>query len=340
MDSPDRPLVLFAPAFGPTIGGGHLLRCLALAAAVSDLGARVMFAVPEAALEPLARFSPRPVATRTISPGDLASLCAELRPDAVVLDDYETGAESERRLRRHVRRIMVIDDLANRPHVADLLLDTGYGRGAEDYAGLVPPTTTMLFGPRHALLRPAFSAARELVGDVRESTERIFLSFGLSDVDGVTARGVESVRPVFPAAQLDVLLSSNAASLPELRRRAALDPRTTLHVDETNVAGLMTAADLAIGAGGSSTWERCCLGLPSIVLPVAENQRPTVFALEAQGVHIVIDPSAPDWVSRLSAVAQRLKDPETRRRLRANSMRVCDGMGAPRVAGALLAGLA
>jgi UDP-2,4-diacetamido-2,4,6-trideoxy-beta-L-altropyranose hydrolase len=339
MAASTAPLVLFAPAFGQAIGGGHLLRCLALATAVSERGGRVLFAVPEAAVAPLARFSPA-VESRTISPGDLPRLCAELTPGALVLDDYGAGAPEEVELRGHVRRLMVIDDLADRPHIADLLLDTGYGRKPADYAALLPPPAALLLGPEHALLRPAFAAARARICEVAGVPERIFLSFGLTDVGGITARGVEAVRTAFPQARLDIVLSSSAASLRELRRRAELDPGLALHVDATDVAALMAVADLAVGAGGTSTWERCCLGLPSIVLPVADNQLPTVLALQAEGVHLMVDPSTSEWPVSLAAAAERLKPPDTRRRLRVRSMRICDGLGAGRVAETLLAGLA
>ena len=170
----------------------------------------------------------------------------------------------ETALRAPGRRIAVIDDLAERPRDCDLVLDPGYGRTAADYAGLARPGATILTGPRYALVRPQFAAARPAAlarrgaGPVR----RALVSLGLTDVGAVTGQVVEVLAPHLGEVTLDVVLGRGAPSRERLEALAATDPRIVLHVEALDMARLIAAADLGVGAGGSSTWERCCLGLP------------------------------------------------------------------------------
>jgi len=257
----------------------------------------------------------------------------------VVIDNYAAAAPEERALRDGGRVLMAVDDLADRPHDVDVLLDAGYGRRAEDYAGLAPEDAELLIGTAYALLRPAFATAHARPGEVRQDLRRVFLSFGLSDVGGVTARALETIRPLAPDAELDIAIGQDAASLPELRVAAERDRKIRLHVEATDVVELMQGADLAVGGGGGATWERCCLGLPSIAVIVAENQRPAISALAADGVLVAVDMARPDWEGALKAAVERLRPPAVRSELQARSLAVCDGRGAERAAAALLSRL-
>lgn len=328
---PTAPRVLFAPAYSTLSGGGHLMRCLSLAAALGDR-ARAIFLIPPVAVPVLERFAPGPV--------EVVEDRAEARVDAVVVDDYAVDAAGERRLRREARVLLAVDDLANRPHEADILLDPGLGRVPADYAGLVRPETALLVGADYALMRPAFAAARDRVGEVRPSVQRVFVSFGLSDVGGVCAKAVAAIRPLLPDARLDIALGSAAESLPALRRVASQDASIGLHVDAADVAELMLAADIGLGAGGGAAWERCCLGLPSAAVIVADNQRPVIEALDARGALLAVDMADGLWTTGLQEAVARLGDADTRRRLRAAAMAACDGRGAERAAEALLARIA
>ena len=326
-----KPRILFAPAYSSEIGGGHLMRCLSLAAAIGGR-AETVFAAPPAAAPIIERFATVPV--QVVAPDEAVVA------DAVVVDDYAADAQTEGRLRRGARVLMAIDDLADRAHAAELLLDPGYRRRAADYRGLAPGGAELLIGAHYALVRPAFAQARARVAPVRRSVERVFVSFGLGDVDGVCGRAVAAMRPRLPGACLDVAIGSGAQSLAFLRTMAAQDERLALHVDATDVAELMLAADLGVGAGGSATWERCCLGLPSVTVAVADNQRPVVRALAHDGVVLAADLADADWETELVGNVERLCDPATRSALREASMAVCDGRGAERAADALLRRLA
>jgi spore coat polysaccharide biosynthesis predicted glycosyltransferase SpsG len=233
----------------------------------------------------------------------------------------------------------VIDDLADRPHDCDLLLDPGYGRVPEDYAGRVPSAALLLTGPAHALLRRAFAEVpdadrlRDRGGPVR----RVFISFGLSDPGGVALRVHDALRSRLQGVEVDLALADGVESLPQLRCRAAQDPRLHLHVDAPRVDALMAGADLAIGAGGSSTWERAALRLPTLAVIVAENQRRMITRLAQDGALLSVALDQPDFPEALGAAYDRLQDGALRQRLADRAAALCDGRGADRVAQALLA---
>jgi UDP-2,4-diacetamido-2,4,6-trideoxy-beta-L-altropyranose hydrolase len=328
-----QPFMLFAPASGPGVGGGHVMRGLTLAEALAGRGARCAFAVGPEGAAILARFAARPVETVLTSEEPLPAALARLQPQVLVLDDYATTPAEEAALKGGAR-LVVIDDLADRAHPADLLVDPGHGRLVADYDGLLPPSCLRLVGPTYALVRPAFAALREaaLARPVADQPRRLFVSFGLSDVAGIAARAVAMARTVLPDAEIDVALAASAESLPALTRTAAAETRLRLHVDATDVADLMAEADLALGAGGASTWERACLGLPTLAVVVAENQRGMIGRMAAEGLLLSVDLEAQDFEGGVTAALGRLGDAALRRDLRDRSAALCDGLGAERIA--------
>lgn len=256
--------------------------------------------------------------------------------DWLIVDHYRRDARWERQLRGKASRILAIDDLANRPHDCDLLLDHTLGRSPRDYEDLVPPHCRILAGARFAPIRSEF--ARERPGALRRRREggevrRILVSLGTTDVGGVTARVVEAAFGVASNCAFDIVLGAEAPSLAPLRAMAAENPAVGLHVDSRDMAGLMAAADLAIGAAGTSSWERCCLGLPAINLILADNQRYVARMLDEAGAAMAVD-----GVEQLPGALERLLRDETRRlALVAASAAVTEGGGADLVAGLMRA---
>lgn len=320
--------ILFLCAAGPSVGGGHVMRSLTLARALEARGAACAFqATPEVA-KVLDAFAP-----------DMARTKTDDGFDAVVFDNYTLVADDHRALAKG-RPSLVIDDLADRPLAADLVLDSGPARKAEDYAGLVAPGALLLLGPVFAPVRPAFAALREEAlarradqGPVR----RILVGLGLTDVGGVTGKVAALLAPIAGEARLDLVLGGGAPSLPALWALAADDPRVELHVDTQHMPRLILEADLAIGAGGSTTWERCVLALPTLTLVLADNQVAAARALEAAGVTRCLDVHAPDFEAALVRETQGLlADADRRAVLSTASAAVCDGLGADRVAEAFL----
>lgn len=328
------PKILFVANAGPTVGGGHVMRSLTLAQALEAQGASYAFLGPPAVSELLDVFSPD--TPRIVTENPAAGLQGETF-DAIVFDHYGLGAEDHLAMAQG-RPVLVVDDLADRPLGADVIVDSGPERKAEDYLDLAPEAARLLLGPSFAAVRPEFAALREPALAWRgEPVQRVLIAMGLTDLGGVTARVVERVRPRLVDTGIDVVLGATAASLPGLTKIARRDPRMMLHIDTPHMARLTAEADIGIGAPGSSTWERCVLGLPSVLVILAENQRPAARALAERGAALVVDIADPDFETAFDrALMKLLRDADVRRDLAGRSAEVCDGLGAGRTAEILL----
>jgi UDP-2,4-diacetamido-2,4,6-trideoxy-beta-L-altropyranose hydrolase len=338
------PRILFVPDAGPRVGGGHVMRGLTLARALADEGAACAFVASPAVATVLDAFGAdmTRIAAVADTPAGLVDAAAGAARDfdAVVIDHYGLAAADHRMIAAG-RPTLIIDDLADRPLAADLVLDSGPARTAADYAGLVPAGAELLLGPHHAPVRPAFAALRREALARRASAppvRRILVSLGLTDVGGITGRVVDLMLPRLKAggagqAVLDVVLGSGAPSLPRLGAMAAHEPRLVLHVDSHDMPRLILEADLAVGAGGSTSWERCVLALPTLLLVLAANQAEASQALAAADAVLALDVAAPDFETAFATEFSRLlDDPALRDRLSTASAAVCDGRGAARVA--------
>jgi UDP-2,4-diacetamido-2,4,6-trideoxy-beta-L-altropyranose hydrolase len=333
------PRILFAADAGPQVGGGHVMRCLTLARALAGRGATCTF-LASAAVEPiLAAFAPDAprMGVEDVDTDTLMEATGPQAFDALVFDHYGLSAEDHRDVAAG-RPTLVLDDLADRPLAADVVVDSGPQRRAEDYAGLVPPGARLLLGPGYAPVRPEFAALRPQALPRRNGpVDRILVSLGLTDVDGITGRVLDRLRPRLNEAQLDVVVGSGAPSRSALERLARRDPRLTLHVDTPDMARLMAEADLAIGAAGSSAWERCTLALPAVMVVLADNQRPAARALAAAGAAAVVESAAPDFDTAFDHAFLRLYASEAARvRMAAKCAELCDGLGAERAAEAFM----
>ena len=317
------------------------MRCLTLAEALRARGAQPHFFVNQAFAQtvPLAIEAGFPL--HVVQGGDdFATALGKTLGDGVdlaIFDHYGLAKADQIKVRGHARHVAVIDDLANRPLDADLLLDQTVGRLAHSYAGLVPSHCRMLVGPLYALLRPEFAAMRPASLARRAQVMRrgrLLVSMGLTDVGGITGELVTRLsRQTFPE-RIDVLLADAAPSSPVVAAVAARDPRVRVYSPlEADVASLMTEADIAIGSAGTTSWERCCLGLPSVIIARASNQALVIAELPARGAALLA--ASPDAaVAECEALA---RDEALYGRLAGRSADLVDGLGADRVADALIA---
>lgn len=352
--------VAFRADASVTIGTGHVMRCLTLADTLQVLGADCRFITRDLPGHLGALIADRGFATSLLdaptglAPSgplehkawagvtwehDLVNTRAAIdRADWLVVDHYAFDARWQRELRSQVGRIMVIDDLADRSHAADLLLDQNLGRVTQDYDGLVPSDCQILTGPRFALLRPEFAAHREasLARRAIARLSHLMISMGGTDIVDATSAVLRALAQADLPDDLliSVVMGSHAPALGRVRALAATMPWSTrLLVDVGDMAALMTDADLAIGAGGSTTWERCCLGLPSIIIETAANQADAVAAMEDAGAALGTGPLAhPAFGERLVMAVEGLRDTESRALLGQISSGMCAGDGAARVA--------
>lgn len=361
MAGAETPKVAFRVDASARIGAGHLSRCLSLAGALRAAGVAVAFATRSDSGAPGEwiraqghAYLPMPAAPEALPedaepqsrwlglPWDrdareTAETLADFAPHLLVADSYGLDARWEEAIRPAVDRIAVIDDTADRPHACDLLLDQNLHREmATRYTGLVPGHCRLLLGPAFALLRPEFGAARASLGAREGGLGSILVCFGGSDPGGETAKalaGLDGSR--YRNLPVTIVAGAFNPHFGDLKELAAGRPGWTLlrHVD--HMARLMADAGLAIGAGGSSTWERCCLGLPALVTVLAENQAGASRAVAAAGAHRELgkagDLGAKDYARALDAL-----DAGDMRAMSRAGMALVDGRGCERAAEGLL----
>jgi UDP-2,4-diacetamido-2,4,6-trideoxy-beta-L-altropyranose hydrolase len=285
------------------LGSGHVMRCLTLADELARLGAEVIFFSRAGAGSGLGaidarNFVVRPLEEVAFSAGRLAApLDTEIAEttrelerigpvDLVIVDQYALDVSYERALRRQGAAIAVIDDLADREHDCDLLLDqnlTAIEPGR--YDDLLPSACVRMLGPRYALLRSEFEKEARRQRIVGERVERVLIGFGGYDATDETSKAIAAVVRVLGAsAVIDVLLPAAAPHAAAVERLCAATPGVQVVGRDASVAALMANADLAIGACGTTVWERAYLGLPSVVLTVADNQIEGARACAAAGM--------------------------------------------------------
>jgi UDP-2,4-diacetamido-2,4,6-trideoxy-beta-L-altropyranose hydrolase len=283
-----------------TIGSGHVARCLTLARALRERGAEVVFLTRAFANGGLAAirtagFAAIPLPVRdgyadswlgASLEDELADVRRALAPGApwhrVVVDHYSLGARWERSARAFADGIFAIDDLADRDHACDVLLDQNRLSGGEAaYRPRVPAGTTLLLGPRYALLRDEFGPQNARLRDGR--CAKLFVFFGGVDAPNMTARALDALESLaWDDLSADVVIGAANPHAQAIAARA--DARIRVHAATDAIASLMMRADLAIGAGGTTSWERAALGLASLVAAIAPNQVTLVRDLAAAGV--------------------------------------------------------
>jgi UDP-2,4-diacetamido-2,4,6-trideoxy-beta-L-altropyranose hydrolase len=253
--------------------------------------------------------------------------------DWLIVDHYALDARWEKQMRPACRYLMAIDDLADRRHDCDVLLDQNSNRRAADYAALVPRDCAVLVGPKYALLRPEFAALRDYSLARRENSglEHLLVSMGGVDKHNVTGRVLEALNDcALPAAcRITVVMGAQAPWIAQVRAQAAGMRSTKVLIDVRNMAELMADSDLAIGAAGTSAWERCCLGLPTLMIVLAANQSAGAQALNKSGAALLLEDRG-QLAIELQAGIRALLQPKGLQRMQEACRLVTDGMGAMR----------
>jgi len=283
------------------IGTGHFMRCLTLAEVLKKQGVHICFIsrnlpmhLSEMLITKDIELIPLSVNSDAESIDELAHaswLGASQDQDAkatlksisgqvydwMIVDHYALDVRWESIVRPNVKKIMVIDDLADRQHDCDILLDQNYYADMQlRYNGKVPAHCQLLLGPNYALLREEFRALREQVQVRNGEVKKVLVFFGGVDVNNYTLGAIEALAEIDVVFQVDVVIGAQHP-FKKLIESACASHGYICHLQTPHMAKLMAEADLAIGAGGTATWERCCLGLPTLTLCTAKNQRKQVF---------------------------------------------------------------
>lgn len=256
--------------------------------------------------------------------------------DLIVVDHYGLDTVWQHALGDMARQVMAIDDIADRRHDCDILLDQNLGRQEAHYRTLVPSHCKVLTGTRYALLRPEFAKWRDFSLQRRKNLSEVrslLVNLGGVDKDNLTTAVLSALEDcnLPPACRITVVMGGSAPGLSEVAAKAAgMGWKTEVLVNVDNMAELMAHADLAIGAAGTTSWERCCLGLPTILMVLADNQRILAENLCKAGAGKMIEKEM-SIAAQLSDHIEELMDIGRLALMVGQAAAVTDGQGAARV---------
>lgn len=341
-------------------GSGHVVRCATLASVLKQRGVEVAFVCrqlegnyctwledrgfavlrlpapksDEAADERLAHARWLGVA-QARDAAETREALAGLTWDWLIVDHYALDSEWERAMRSLAARIIVIDDLADRYHDADVLLDQNLvSRMCHRHLETMLPGATLLLGPEFALLQPIYAELHERARVREGQVRRILITFGGTDQENLTGRALSAILSLGRhEVEVDVVAANHSLHIDGIRSLVRGHDNVRLHPTLPTLAPLMLEADLAIGAGGATTWERLCLGLPTLVITQAANQRAIASTLSRLGlVHLL---GSADNVSEsdIERAVLHILNTGLDASWSKRCLGVVDGKGATRVAG-------
>jgi len=349
------------------IGSGHVMRCLTLAEELRNSGAIIEF-ITRIHLGNLNqqikskgfKLHLLPTSKEIIAPQNLIEyeqwlgvkqktdaedtiqLLSGKKLDWLIIDHYALDKVWEDKLRPYTDKIMVIDDLANRSHNCEILLDQTYGRNRSDYIKWVNNSCKIVLGSNNSLIRPEFSKLRMRALKHREkynTIKNIMVSMGSMDEKNITLRvlnAISSVNWQIPP-EVNIVLTSGAPHLQKIRENVTkYDFKVQLLIDVTNMAELMMRSDLAIGGGGTTSWERCTVALPTVLIILAENQQKVGENLAESGAVIMLQDNNLMEDNVRQAIISVIQDKIRYIKMSKNASKVCDGLGAQRVVNEML----
>ena len=335
------------------IGTGHVMRCITLAQLLKENGVDVQFisrkhegnlidkirskginvteldTSKNSAVDNKLEHSQWLETTQEEDANDCINILKSKKTDWLIIDHYALDEQWQKKLKPYYKKILVIDDLADRKHQCDILLDQTFGRQNKDYTALVSKDCKLLLGSQYALLRPEFPQWRSYSLERRSKPEfrRLLINMGSYDVDNVTGKVLNQLSKCHLPDDINitVVMGRSAPHLNDVRAIANNLPyNVEVKIDVENMAEIMANADMAIGASGFSTWERCCLALPSIQIVIAENQNTIAKSLiKNNAIKIFQD------CKELSGIISAAKNWMVN--VSDNSKQISDGLGSIRV---------
>lgn len=322
------------------IGTGHVMRCLALAQAWQDTGGSVVFTMRESTPSIRSRLSAESVQVEEISSavgtekdaGDTVALAQRLGAKWIAVDGYQFDGDYQRALKAARFKLLFLDDYGHAgQYFADVVLNQNLSVTAEFYEQRATHTRFLL-GPRYSLLRREFSGWTKWQRRIEPIARRMLVLMGGSDPENVTGRVIQALQLEGFDLEVTVVAGGSNPHVSNLREYSSRSRgRIRVISDAANVPELMAEAELAVSAAGSTSWELCCLGLPSLLIDVAPNQTAVAKALEREGCAVHLG-SAKVSVDRIAAEVRRLcASQELRHNLSTRSRQLVDGNGARRI---------
>ena len=351
--------IVFRVDASSAIGGGHIVRCHTIAKILRQRGAQVTFVCRDHIgnlIENLIKDSfkvmvlPSPLIGAVNSDGYAVWLGVDQivdaretklaleneKPDWLIVDHYALDEKWEGKMRPFVKKIMVIDDLANRSHDCEILLDQNFSlEGHNRYADLVTDDCCKLIGPRYALLHEDYNSYKKVQPKRRNEIKNILIYLGGIDPDNITCKALQALSaPSLSHIHVDVVVGNNNNLYREdVERHVASRPLTILHEPQQRLVYLISRSDFSLGAGGATTWERLCLGLPSLLVSAADNQKQACESLAHCNLINYAGSSGSLSVSGLQFSFETLVNDHSKLKKQSNlGQALVDGLGALRVA--------
>jgi UDP-2,4-diacetamido-2,4,6-trideoxy-beta-L-altropyranose hydrolase len=344
-----------------SIGLGHVKRCLSLGHALREQGADVHFVSRRLGVDVQAEVSadgfgftwlPRPQSGEPaddLTPHaqwagidwqtDASQTVAALRAtqiDWLVVDHYAFEARWHATVATALGcRLAAIDDLGDRLMDVSLLIDHNQAPDHRSkYAGRLSREATLLGGPSFAVLGPSYASAARYV--FCGSVQSIGIFMGGVDAGNLSTTALHACRAAGFSGPVEVATTSSNPHLAALRFSIGQDVAATLSVDLPELSGFFARHDLQVGASGGATWERCCIGAPTLALIAADNQRQVLLPLVSSGAVQALTNAPPTTEQVAQAIKSLINDPGVRQRLSLRAMALVDGRGASRVAKEIL----
>lgn len=334
---------LFRCDVSPQIGAGHLSRCLSFAEELKALGSSVFFVLRtrefDASNQSLSICDGLKLLNWSITHEDdakaVVKLCGQYRIDVAVIDHYHGNANYQQILYQSGVHWLQFDGGAQNRFWADWVLNPSLASKECDYLSQKPRGETMfLLGPKYAFLRNEFGHWRPKV-KFRKHVQKILLTFGGGDDRGATIFALEATKLLAPSIERIVLISSANRSIPNIEKwlQKNSNIKTTLLIDESEIARNMAETDLAITGGGMTTFETAAMGLPTLIVQIAENQQRNAQGWHKEGIALDLGPIVelnPTFLYR--QVVKLIQDVKRREKMSKCAKALVDCLGTQRVA--------
>lgn len=345
--------ILFRTDSSIKIGSGHVSRCLSLASALKTEGHQCIFACRDLrgnSIKKIRQFGFEVMKIKnskyenksinmTVSENyeiDVKCIIRRLKKnffDWVIIDHYSLNINWEKKIRPYVKKIMVIDDFVNRKHSCDLLLNQSYGVTKEKYKNLLPKRCKLLLGSKYALINHSFLKARSTLKLRGQPIKRALIYFG----SGIhTIKYIKIVIKIFSENFfsnffLDIVVDKNIKKSSVIIKTLKKKKNIKVHYNLPDLSDLMSKADFSIGTAGSTTWERCCLGLPTILIYSASNQKLNAKAMKKTNAAIVLRPNKYLEKKIKESCLLLCRNRKVYLKISKKAFSICDGNGIDRV---------
>ena len=336
--------IVFRADANVEIGTGHLMRCLTLADKLQFNNLNSLFIISKKSVGFINFIKKRGYTVHVIecshnhSDTVLYFKKTRIKPSWLVIDHYNINIEWETAVKPYVSNILVIDDLANRSHDCDAILNPNLHSDFTIYDGLISQNCKKFIGPRFSLLGNQYQQFQNLNKNISDDIFHIAIFMGGGDFFNITEHLIDHFFSYFEYLKgreihIDVIIGSQHPNKKSIEDKCKKIPYISLYVDTPNMAQILSKVDLCVGAGGGAALERCCLGIPSIVLTFADNQIRGVEALVNSGAVLFGgDYRQRDWKNLFKEAVLKIQSSTVRQSLSSKALSIVDGKGSDRVA--------